>query len=294
MSDKRDYVNQTRSPPHSELSRPGSGSALDAVGDAVDVGDADPPTEQPARQESARRRPRSQDGGGEDEARFAGGLLLPVAQDLARDLIDAARAAADPHGSAVGHDDLRGRFLELHGAAAVRGEVADLGHEPDSDLPAGKDGRADHEHGAHALPRGILCEVALSRGVVPEPGSHRVWHVAGHEHGARAAVLDHGEDAARARRAGGAVLDGHAAAAARLAVLGHHRASALGALPRLLAALLELEDDLDLAAALAPRADGVGDDGSEQGAAAARRTSTPVSGPPPADDPTRASTRADG
>ena len=30
-------------PPQGKLSRPGSGSALDAVGDAVDVGDADPP-----------------------------------------------------------------------------------------------------------------------------------------------------------------------------------------------------------------------------------------------------------
>src|SRR5262249_39287306 len=47
----------------------------------------------PAREGSARRRPRSQDGGGEDEARFARGVLLPVAQDLARDLVDAARAA---------------------------------------------------------------------------------------------------------------------------------------------------------------------------------------------------------
>src|SRR5215813_7575938 len=67
----------------------------------------------PAREGSARRRPRSQDGGGEDEARFARGVLLPVAQDLARDLVDAARAAADPHGPAVGHYVFMSRCAQL-------------------------------------------------------------------------------------------------------------------------------------------------------------------------------------
>src|SRR5262249_41172001 len=83
-----------------------------------------------------------------------------------------------------------------------------------------------HEYRAHALPRGTLREAALSRGVVPEPGGHRVWHVARYEHGSGAAVLDHGEDAGAARRAGGAVLDGHAAARAGFAVLDHHPAGA--------------------------------------------------------------------
>src|SRR6266536_6325215 len=124
----------------------------------------------------ALRKDRSLNGRGQDEARLAGPLLLAIAQDLARDLVDAARAAADPHGAPVGHDDLGRRFVELHAAPALGGEIADLGDEADPDLSLGEDGRTHHEGGAHALPGRPLRDVALTRGVVPKPGHDGVGH----------------------------------------------------------------------------------------------------------------------
>src|SRR5207247_3828473 len=114
-----------------------------------------------------------------------------------------------------------------------------LGDAAHPDLPVGEDGRIHHEGRAHALPGRPLGHVALTGGVVPEPGHHGVGHVVRDHHGRGAAVLDHREHAARPGGPRGGVLDGHAAAAAGLAVLNHHTAPTLGALARLLTPLLE-------------------------------------------------------
>src|SRR5262249_30582534 len=99
---------------------------------------------------------------------------------------------------------------------------------------------------------------------------------------------------ARPGGAGGGFITDTPAAAARLAVLDHHGAPALGTLPHLLAVLLELEDDFHLTARLAARAHGAGQErGEEHDGRSETHAPTPGSGLPRAGGPTRASTRED-